>query len=278
MNQKERAQYFRQLHSRRPLVLPNAWDALSARVIETAGALAIGTTSAGVSWSFGRRDGQTLRREEMLKVIENIVCTVNVPVTADIESGYDHGSIEELVEFVKVLLSLNVAGINLEDSPGRDGGRLLSTEAQAARIRAVRLAVEGLDADLVINARTDVFLFQVGDPHTRLRATVERAKAYRATGADCIFVPGVTDDETIARLVAEMDAPLNIMVMPGASNVKRLGELGVARVSVGPAFIQASMATVQRAARELTKKGTYTFFDESMNFTETQNMLQTPQD
>ncbi len=274
MNQKERAHYFRQLHSMRPLILPNAWDAGSAGVIEKAGAAAIGTTSGGISWSFGRRDGQTLQREEMLKVIENIVRTVTVPVTADIESGYGRGSIEEVVELVKLLITIGVAGINLEDSPGRDGEDLLLVDSQAARIRAIRQAVEAANADLVINARTDVFLFQVGDPHTRFDATVERADYYLAAGADCIFVPGVADDETIGRLAKRVDGPLNIMVATGTPSARRLGELGVARLSVGPAFAQAAMDTIQRAARELIEQGTYTFLDRRLPMSEILQMLQ----
>jgi 2-methylisocitrate lyase-like PEP mutase family enzyme len=274
MNQKERACYFRQLHSRKPLILPNAWDAGSAGVIEKAGAVAIGTTSAGISWSFGRHDGQTLRRDEMLMVIENIVRTVTVPVTADIESGYGHGSIEEVVELVRLLIAMGVAGINLEDSPGRDGDYLRSAEEQAARIRAIREAVETADADLVINARTDVFLFQVGEPSTRFDVTIERADAYLTAGADCIFVPGVADDETIRRLAVEVDGPVNIAVSTGISSARRLGELGVARLSAGPAFAQAAMAAVQRAAREFIELGTYTFLDGRLPMNEILQMLQ----
>lgn len=277
MDQKERTRYFRQLHCRRPLILRNARDALGAVVIETAGAAAIGTTSAGISWSFGRHDGQGLRREEMLPVIENIVHTVSVPVTADIESGYGCGSVEEVVGLAKELIAIGVAGINIEDSAGQDGEDLLSAEVHAARIRAIRHTLDAIGADLVINARIDVYLFQVGEPHDRFRATIERSEAYLTAGADCIFVPGVSDDETIGRLAKKIDGPLNIAATSRTSEAKRLGELGVARVSVGPGFLQASMATVQRAACELIEKGTYTFFDESMNFTEIQKMLQTPE-
>src|SRR5215469_7130542 len=125
MIQSEMVARFRQLHTRRPLVLPNAWDAASARVIEAAGAAAIATTSAGVSWSFGRRDGQKLRREEMLQVIRNIVKSVKVPVSADMESGYGSGAGKDVADIVQASISMGVAGINIEDSPGRDGQMLL---------------------------------------------------------------------------------------------------------------------------------------------------------
>lgn len=253
MSPSNRAAYFRQLHDNRPLVLPNAWDAASARVIEQAGALAIATTSAGVSWTHGRGDGQKLRREEMIQTIRHIVETVAVPVSADIEGGYGSGSPQDVADTVQALVALGVAGINLEDSPGRDGQILLEPEAHAERIRAARAA----GGDLVINARTDVYLFQVGAPETRFDAAVQRANVYRAAGADCLFVPGVIDAETIARLAQAIDGPLNIMAMPGVPSAPQLGELGVARVSVGPVIALAALAATRRAARELLEQGTY---------------------
>lgn len=266
MNQSERANLFRQLHTRKPLILPNAWDAASAGVIEAAGAPAIATTSAGVSWSFGRADGQKLRREEILQVITNIVDCVTVPVTADIESGYGNGSVKDVADAVRKLISMGVAGINIEDSPGRDGQALFSPEEQADRIRAARETAVAAGGDLVINARTDVYLFAVGSPETRLEATAKRAKLYRSAGADCVFVPGVIDIGTITELVKAIDGPLNIMAMPGAPSAKQLGEIGVARVSVGPWIAQAAMAATQRAAHELVEQGTYASLESSLPF------------
>jgi 2-methylisocitrate lyase-like PEP mutase family enzyme len=167
MNQSERAQYFRQLHNRRPLILPNAWDAGSARVIEAAGAAAIATTSAGLSWSFGRTDGQKLRREEMIQAVRNMVEAVDIPVTADIESGYGSSSSADVAETVQALISIGVAGINIEDSPGRDGQALLTPEEHAERICVARETAAAAGGDLVINARTDVYLFAVVSPRGR---------------------------------------------------------------------------------------------------------------
>ena len=268
MNQSEQVAKFRHLHTRRPLILPNAWDAASARVIEAAGAPAIATTSAGISWSFGRSDGQQLRREEMLQVIGNIVESVHVPVSADIESGYGNGSGKDVAEAVQALISMGVAGINIEDSPGRDGEMLLAPEEQVDRIRMARQAATSVGGDLLINARTDVYLFQVGDVKTRFSAVVERARLYRRAGADCLFVPGVIDISTIVELVKAIEGPLNIMAMPGAPSAKHLGEIGVARVSVGPWIAQAALAAAQRAARELVEQGTYTSLEASLPFAE----------
>lgn len=266
MNQREQAAKFRQLHSRRPLILPNAWDAASARMIEEAGSLAIATTSAGVSWSFGRSDGQKLSREEMLQVIRNIVATVQVPVTADIESGYGTGAVEDVAETVRQLVSIGVAGLNLEDSPGHDGNALLSGDEQAERIRVARETAAAVGGDLVINARTDVYLFQVGEPEIRFEAVVERAALYHRAGADCIFVPGVIDADTIAGLAEAIACPLNIMAMPGAPSVSQLGKMGVARVSVGPAITQVALAAAQRAAREMLEQGTYGSLETDLPF------------
>jgi len=273
MNQSKLVAHFRQLHAKKPLILPNAWDAASARVIEAAGALAIATTSAGVSWSFGRADGQKLRREEMLQVIGNIVQSVKVPVSADVESGYGNGSAKDVAETVQALISLGVAGINIEDSPGHDGQTLLAPEEHAERIRIARQTATSMGGDLLINARTDVYLFQVGDVRARLSAAVERARLYRRAGADCVFVPGVVDIRTIAELVKAIEGPLNIMAMPGAPSAKQLGEIGVARVSVGPWIAQAALATAQRAARELIEQGTYTSLEASLPFAELNAMF-----
>jgi 2-methylisocitrate lyase-like PEP mutase family enzyme len=261
MSQRERAAHFRQLHTQRPLVLPNAWDAASARTIEQAGALAIATTSAGVSWTFGRRDGQTLQQAEMLQVIRTIVQTVDVPVTADIEGGYD-----DLAATVQAVVAAGACGINLEDSPGQGGEPLLAPEAQAERIRAAREAAQAAGGDLVINARTDVYLFQVGAPETRFDESVRRANLYREAGADCLFVPGIADAETIAALVRAVDGPVNVMAHPGAPGVKELGALGVARVSLGPMLALAALAVTQQAARELLEQGTYRTLEQGLPF------------
>jgi 2-methylisocitrate lyase-like PEP mutase family enzyme len=273
MNQPERVAHFRQLHAEKPLILPNAWDAASARVIEAAGAPAIATTSAGVSWSLGRADGQKLRREEMLQVICNIVESVRVPVSADMESGYGDGSGKDVADTVQALISMGVAGINIEDSPGQGGQVLLAPEQQAERIRMARQAATSVGGDLLINARTDLYLFEVGDVKTRFSAAVERARLYRRAGADCVFVPGVIDISTIVELVRAIEGPLNIMAMPGAPSAKQLGEIGVARVSVGPWIAQTALTVVQRAARELVEEGTYKFLEASLPFADLNAMF-----
>ncbi|MGE5624487.1 MAG: isocitrate lyase/PEP mutase family protein [Bacillota bacterium] len=260
---------FRRLHGEHPLVLPNAWDAASARLMEQAGAKAIATTSAGVSWSHGCLDGQKLSRDEMLAAIGRIVRRVNVPVTADIEGGYGNGSPRDVAETVRAAAELGVAGINLEDSPGHGGQTLLDPKEQAERIAAARSA----GGKLVINARIDVYMFEVGAPGTRLAETCRRAAAYRAAGADCVFVPGVIDWDSIAALVSGVGGPLNIMAMPGAPSVAELGALGVTRVSVGPLITQAAFAAVRRATRELLEKGSYGKSEDLVSFSDVRTLF-----
>jgi 2-methylisocitrate lyase-like PEP mutase family enzyme len=248
---------FRRLH--RPqdgaiLILPNAWDALSARVIEQAGARAIATTSAGVSWALGRPDGQGLARNEMVEAVRRIASAVRIPVTADVESGYGSGSPEDVADTVRAVVDAGAVGINLEDAPGHGGEPLLRQEEHAARIAAARAAG---GPELFINARVDVYLKEAGAESGRFDATVRRALTYTAAGADGVFVPGVVDASTIARLVQAIGAPVNVMASYGAPSVGELAGLGVVRVSVGPAITRAAMATIRAAARELLGTGTY---------------------
>jgi 2-methylisocitrate lyase-like PEP mutase family enzyme len=271
--QTELTAHFRQLHSQRPLVLPNAWDAASARVIERAGAHAIATGSAGVAWAHGFGDGQTIGRDRMLEAVREIVRAVRVPVTADIESGYGAGTPEDVAETVRGVIGAGAVGINLEDSPGRDGGPLMSAEDHIERILAARDAASSLRADLVINARTDVFLAQVGAPETRLAEAVRRANLYREAGADCLFVPGVIDAVTIRELALGIDGPLNVMARFGAPSIPELGELGVARVSLGPHVALAALAATHRAALELLTTGTYAELERNLTFAEANELF-----
>lgn len=259
---------FRRLHTQPPLVLPNAWDAGSARVIEHAGAQAIATTSAGIAWAHGCGDGQRLTRGEMIAAIERIVRAVSIPVTADIEGGYGTGSAAEVAQTVRDVIAVGAVGINLEDAPGVGGAVLLSSDVQVERIQAARAAAKEMGADLFINARTDVFLSAVGAPESRLEEVIRRALLYRAAGADGVFVPGVIDALTIAELVRQIAGPVNIMAMSGAPSIAELTQLGVARVSLGSALAQLALASVRRAALELLEQGTYNALEHSLPFGE----------
>jgi 2-methylisocitrate lyase-like PEP mutase family enzyme len=249
MNQQEKAARFRALHTAPEiLILPNAWDVASARVFALAGFPAIGTTSAGIAWSLGYPDGEQISRDEMLEVVARIVRAVDVPVTADVESGY-----RDPVETAKAVAATGAVGMNLEDRIDGSGEKLVDLTTQAATVRTI----QALDLPLVLNARTDVFLAEVGAAAERLRHTIERLNAFREAGADCLFAPGVTDKATIATLAGEIRGPLNVLAGSGSPPAKEIEALGVARVSVGSGAGRAALGLVRRIANELRSKGTY---------------------
>jgi 2-methylisocitrate lyase-like PEP mutase family enzyme len=241
-----KAEILRQLHQGpRILVLPNAWDAASARIFEEAGFQAIATTSAGVANSLGYPDVERIPRNEMIWVVKRIAESVSVPVTADVEAGYG-----DPVGTARAVLDAGGVGMNLEDS-SLDGS-LADLAAQVRLIEQVRAA-----SDIVINARTDVYLFAVGDEATRFERTVERLNAYRKAGADSLFAPGVRDPETIGRLAKAVNGPLNILATAGVPNMAELQRLGVRRVSIGSGAMRAAMGLTQRIAKELKEHGTF---------------------
>ncbi len=246
----EKTALLRKLHSGPGiLVLPNAWDVASARIFESAGFPAIATTSAGVANSLGYPDVQKIRQDEMLAVIERIVKSVAAPVTGDVEAGYD-----DPLKTALALVGIGAAGMNLEDSLGETGA-LAEINAQVRIIEQIRAKT-----DLVINARSDVYLMGVGDPATQFERIVERLNAYRKAGADCLFAPGVRDAETIGKLARAIDGPLNILATAGTPPVAELQRLGIRRVSVGSGPMRACMGLTQRVAKELLQQGTYSSF------------------
>ena len=271
MEQQAKAERFRELHrGPRILVLPNAWDAGSARLFEEAGFPAIGTTSAGIAASHGYPDGQRISRARMLEAVERIAGAVSVPVTADMEAGFG-STVEQVVETVKGVLGAGAVGINIEDAPVDAAGVLVEEAFQVGLIRAIRKAAPWL----VINARTDVYLKQIGEPGSRFEHAVRRANAYREAGADCLFMPGVRDAETIGRLVREIHGPINVLAGPGVPPAPDLERLGVARVSVGSGPMRATLGLVRRIARELREAGTYTAFTEgAVPYAEMNRMLE----
>jgi 2-methylisocitrate lyase-like PEP mutase family enzyme len=261
---KAKAESLRALHDTL-LILPNAWDAGSAALIEQAGAKAIATTSGGIAWSVGRSDGQNLTRAEMVDRIRRIASTVDIPVTADVEGGYGPGP-QDVEATVEAVVGAGAVGVNLEDSRA-PGGPLFDVAAQAARVRAARAAATraGLP-ELVINVRTDVFLYAVGAPEGRLDDVLDRASAYAHAGADCLLVPGLVDLDVVSTLVKASPLPINVMAGPGAPTIAELASAGVRRVSVGTAISQAAYSVARRAAVELLTSGIYTELDGALDF------------
>jgi 2-methylisocitrate lyase-like PEP mutase family enzyme len=268
--QQDKAALFRSLHhGERILILPNAWDVASARIIERAGAPAVATTSAGVAWSLGVPDGHKLARDQGVDVIARVAAAVRAPVTADIEGGYADDA-EGVAVTIRMVIGAGAVGVNLED--GTAEGSLLPVEEAAERVAAARQAADATGVELYLNARTDVYLLRVGDPETRLKHAVERAVAYVAAGADGVFVPGVVDRETIGTLVREVGVPLNALGR-GALPIPELAALGVARVSVGASIAEAAYTAARRGAEELLGTGTYGYASGSLNYSEINGLI-----
>ena len=255
--QQDKALLFRSLHTAAaPLALANAWDAASARIVQQAGAPAVATTSAGVAWALGSADGDRLGRADALALVARVAAAVDVPVTADIESGFG-ASPADVAETVTAVIAAGAVGINLEDSLHEGDSPLRPVAEQAERIAAARAAADATGVPLYINARVDTYVRAEGEPRTRLQSTLTRAAAYVAAGADGIFVIGVSDPTVIAALAEVITAPLNVLAGPGFPSVAELGKLGVARVSLGATVARAAYATARAAARELTATGSY---------------------
>ena len=255
MTSADKAQRLRALHQPPPiLVLPNVWDAASARLVEAAGFPALATTSAGVAAARGYPDGG-IPPAEMLAAVRSITACVRVPVTADLEDAYA-GSEKDLGRFVDDIVASGAVGLNIEDIR-RGAAELTPIDAQAARIRALRSAATRAGVGLVINARTDIFLLGIGEPSTRESATIERLNAYRDAGADCLFVPGVTDAAVIGRLVSGVRGPLNVLAGPTSPSIKELEALGVARVSLGSGPSRVALGALRDLLGDLERTGRF---------------------
>ena len=268
MTQQQKTSLFREAHQHRNLVLPNAWDAASAKIMQQSGAVAIGTTSAGISWSRGVPDGESLGRNEMLSSIKEIVDATTLPVTADIESGYGERSAQDAADTTRAVIQAGVVGINIEDTPGYQSNPILDRNEQANRIRKAHEAAQSAGIDVFINARIDIYLAGIGDPDKRMDRVMERAMAYLDAGADGVFVPGLTDLETIKVLAQAIPAPLNIMAGPGAPSVSELQEAGVARISTGPHLALSAFDFLKTMVHEVVNDGTYTTFRNRLTFQE----------
>ncbi len=251
------------LHAGPGFVLPNAWDAGSARVLEQVGFPAIATTSAGIAWSCGVPDAGALDRDRMLEHIGRIVAAVDVPVTADLEAGYGDTP-DDVGATVARAVEIGAVGGNIEDA---DRGGLFGIDEAVDRLAAARAAAPR--GTFVLNARTDTyFAGTTGDPFAE---TVERAVRYVEAGADCVFVPGVVEEDTIRRLAEAIPGPFNVVA--GLANVidaPRLFSLGVKRVSLGGSLARAALSMVERAGRELIESGTLGFLDDAIAYADLQ--------
>jgi 2-methylisocitrate lyase-like PEP mutase family enzyme len=245
---------FHQLHAvpHAPLVLVNAWDAASARMVEAAGASAVATSSSAVSWSLGYQDGNHLPRQLAMEALARIAKATRLPVTADIETGYGRTD-EELQATVRAVLDAGAVGINIEDSAEEP---LSDIAEQSTRIALIRQTAEDAGVRLFINARTDTY-WSGKFPDTAYEETLRRAEAYQKAGADGIFVPGLADLHVLHELSRRISVPLNALAGLGSPSPGELHDAGVRRISIGGSTARAAYAAVSRLAAEILGDGNW---------------------
>ena len=265
---EQKARRLRELHhANEPLVLVNAWDVASARIVESLGFPAVATSSAGVANSLGYSDEEKIPRDEMLAAVSRIASAIQVPLSADLEAGYDHSE-SGAAQTIRELIDAGGVGCNIEDGTHDADRPFLDTELQARRIAAARRAADESGVAVVINARTDILLANPGATEAKIDEVLSRADAYVRAGADCVFVPGVTDAAIIERLVRSIAAPLNILAFAATPPVSELQRIGVKRISLGSSPMAYAMAQFRNAALEVKQRGTFSFTDSRIPYAE----------
>jgi 2-methylisocitrate lyase-like PEP mutase family enzyme len=254
VSSKAKALRLRQLHEGpEPLLLANVWDVASARIVEQLGFKALATTSAGIANLLGYPDGENIAAKEMLEWVGRIVRAVELPVTADLEAGYNLGDVNTLVT---EMIAIGAVGLNIEDADHATRS-LLDVKTQAERVATIREVASSLDVPVVINARTDAYLLDTVKDQDRFPIATERARAYRRAGADCIFVPGLRDIDIIKELLRATPGPINILAGPGSPSVGELARVGVRRISLGSSPHRAALGLLRAVGQELIGTGTY---------------------
>lgn len=251
----EKAASFLELHDRdRPLLLANAWDAGSAKLLTSLGYQALATTSSGFAASLGRLD-YGITREESLAHAGALVIATDVPVSADLEDCFAVDT-AGVVETVRLALDAGLAGCSIEDWNPREQ-RLYDVDEAAERVAAAAEARHSGDVHLVLTARAENYLR--GNPD--LNDTIVRLRAYQAAGADVLYAPALDRTEELRAMLAEVELPVNVLARQGTPSVAELAEMGVKRISVGGGFAFAAYGAAVQAARELMNEGTYRFTD-----------------
>jgi 2-methylisocitrate lyase-like PEP mutase family enzyme len=254
-DQADRAERFKALHEGPELLLiPNPWDAGSAKLLASLGFKALATTSGGAAATLGRLDG-SMTREEAIAGAAAIVEATELPVSADLENGFGDDP-AGVAETMRLALDAGLAGASVEDY-SRSEGRLYDIGVASERVAAAAEAAHRGSSRLVLTARAENHLYGVTD----LSDTIARLQAYQEAGADVLYAPGLSRLEDIEQIVSSVDRPVNVLGRPGAPSVSELEAVGVRRVSVGGAFAYAALGATVEAARELLDEGTYGYFE-----------------
>jgi 2-methylisocitrate lyase-like PEP mutase family enzyme len=252
---QDKAEALQALHRRDDLlVVANAWDVGSARVLEAAGFPTVASSSAAFAWSLGLPDGQQAPWDEVITGLARMAAGVEVPISADLEGGYvdSTGGIDRTVE---ALVESGVAGVGLEDSDfGDDDEGVVEAEEHAELIAAARAAADALDVPLFINGRTELYVRRVGPDAERLEEAARRLELYAQAGADGAFCPGISDPEEIEELARLLSVPLNVLWFPSMPDLDELEQAGVRRVTVGSQTYLAALAAVERVGEGLARR------------------------
>ena len=250
-SQSEKEKQFHELHHNNQLLaLPNVWNPLSAKLLEETGYKAVATASASIAFANGYQDGEKIPFDELIFILKRIVKCVNIPVTADIESGYAHNNVV-LKENIKRLIDTGIAGINFEDSH-HDEQKIFSKEEQSEKINLIKNTASDNESDLFINARTDVFIKQNHlSTEEKLAEAIERGKAYKAAGADGFYPIFLKEKLSIKTMIKEVALPVNILMLPGIPDFSELKGIGVARISLGPGFLKYAVNSMRNIAEKL---------------------------
>ena len=269
--QAERGRDFRALHERDgAFIIPNPWDAGSARLLAHLGFEALATTSAGYAFSVGQRDN-TIGRDRMMAHASAIVSATDLPVSADLENGFGDDP-KVIAETIRLAGGTGLAGGSIEDSTTRLDDPIYERELAVERVRAAAETARSLPFPFTLTARAENYLVGRSD----LEDTIERLQAYQEAGADVLYAPGLTRRDDIATLVQSVDRPVNVLAgLQGvALSLADLSALGVKRVSVGSALCRAALGAFLRAAREMRERGTFTFVDDAVSFREISLMFE----
>ena len=252
LTQQEKANRFYDLHhSGKLLILPNVWDCLGANLLESLDYPAIATASASVAFTNGYDDGQKIPFGSVLAILKKIATSVNIPVSADIESGFAENDLK-LKENIKQLIATGIVGINIEDTD-KETNAIVAIEVQCEKIKLIKKLSEERGVSLFINARADVYLrgkdFDTAE--SKFEEALKRGRAYKSAGADCFYPIAMTRQEDIKRMVEQLQMPVNVITIPGIPELTVLNEIGVARVSLGPSFLKIALKAMKNLAVKL---------------------------
>jgi 2-methylisocitrate lyase-like PEP mutase family enzyme len=255
--QQERAELFRRLHQGPDiLILPNIWDAASARIFEQAGFPALATSSSALAAALGYPDGEAIERDHLIEAVARIIRVVKVPLSVDVESGFG-ADIAAVLETVQALIDVGVVGINVEDSTKDTQPVLVDSQYQVELLRAIRALAVQQQVPLVINARTDVFIFDKEETEGTVEEAVRRSNAYRDAGADSLYPILAHGRATIEALVEGIGGPVNVLANASTPTIPELAQIGVARVSFGGGMLRAVLGHLLVVGAELRATGTY---------------------